>query len=30
MRGDSEKDSNLDVASRLMSDDIEKRRMDGD
>ena len=30
MRGDSEKDSNLDVANPLMSDDIAKRRMDGD
>jgi hypothetical protein len=30
MRGDSEKGSNLDVANRLMSDDIAKRRIDGD
>jgi hypothetical protein len=30
MRGDSEKDSKLDVTNPLMSDDIAKRRMDGD
>jgi hypothetical protein len=30
MRGNSEKEGNLDVADRSMSDDIAKRRKDGD